>query len=386
MLHRPISACSIRLGGTGETDPARAAKALARQIGQDAMGLAVFFASSRYDLDALGAALAREFGPVPLIGCTTAGEIGLEGYSEGGMSGFSFGADDITAEIGLLDNVTQLQPRQGQSFAFDLRRRLLLRHAQLCPEHSFAVMLVDGLCMHEENIARALYDGLGGLPMVGGSAGDDLRFQRTAVYHQGRFHHDAAVLLAAATPYHTTSFKTQHFVCGARRLVVTAADPSRRLVTEINGSPAAEEYARVVGLDPTQLSPMVFSAHPMAVKVGGADFVRSVQKVNDDGSMTFYCAIDEGIVFNIAEGVDMVANLRSLFERIEDQIGRPRLIIGCDCILRKLEMSQKGLTPEVAEIMASRNVVGFSTYGEQFRGMHVNQTFTGIAFGAREAG
>jgi hypothetical protein len=26
-------------------------------------------------------------------------------------------------------------------------------------------------------------------------------------------------------------------------------------------------------------------------------------------------------------------------------------------------------------------VIGFSSYGEQYRGMHVNQTFTGIAIG-----
>ena len=28
--------------------------------------------------------------------------------------------------------------------------------------------------------------------------------------------------------------------------------------------------------------------------------------------------------------------------------------------------------------MAEHNVIGFSTYGEQFAGMHVNQTFTGV--------
>jgi hypothetical protein len=32
-------------------------------------------------------------------------------------------------------------------------------------------------------------------------------------------------------------------------------------------------------------------------------------------------------------------------------------------------------------LLAGCRVVGFSTYGEQFRGMHVNQTLTGIAFG-----
>ena len=34
----------------------------------------------------------------------------------------------------------------------------------------------------------------------------------------------------------------------------------------------------------------------------------------------------------------------------------------------------------------SLNTTGFATYGEQFRGIHVNQTFVGVAIGAEEAG
>ena len=322
---------------------------------------------------------------MPVIGCTSAGEIGPLGYTEGGISGFSLSADDITAEIGLLRGVAGLQSRQGQAFAHGLRQKLLTHRPKPAPDHCFALALIDGQCRHEENVARALNDGLGGIPMAGGSAGDDLRFVATHVLYDGHFHDDAAILLVASSRRSVTAFKTQHFVCGDRRLVVTAADPERRVVGEINGAPAAEEYARVIGLPPDRLDALVFSAHPMVVKLGGADFVRSVQKVNPDGSMTFYCAIDEGIVFNVAEGVDMIDNLRDLFGDVASRIGHPSLVIGCDCVLRRLEMRQKGLMDEVAGIMRGNKVVGFSTYGEQYRGMHVNQTFTGIALGPRMA-
>jgi len=383
MMQHAADTLGIRIGSTTDPHPEIAAAALRHQLGQEGMGLAVVFASSRYDLEALAGCLRREFGQVPVVGCTTAGEIGPLGYTEGGLSGFSLAEDEVTVEIGLIDGVSGLQNRRGQAFAYGLRQRLAGRLAEFDTDSCFALLLVDGLCLREENVALALYDGLGGIPLVGGSAGDDLDFCRTAVLYDGRFHHDAALLLVASTQRRVMTFKTQHFVCASRRLVVTGAQPERRVATEIDGFPAAEEYARVIGLDPAQLNPMVFSAHPMVVKVGGADFVRSVQKVNPDGSMTFYCAIDEGIVFNVAEGVDMVANLAALFEDVGRRIGPPSLVIGCDCILRRLEMGQKGLIDDVAAIMRRHNVVGFSTYGEQFRGMHVNQTFTGIAFGPR---
>ena len=32
-------------------------------------------------------------------------------------------------------------------------------------------------------------------------------------------------------------------------------------------------------------------------------------------------------------------------------------------------------------MFAANNVIGFSTFGEQFQAMHVNQTFTGAAIG-----
>ena len=43
---------------------------------------------------------------------------------------------------------------------------------------------------------------------------------------------------------------------------------------------------------------------------------------------------------------------------------------------------QSGLNERVSQLMVDNNVVGFATYGEQFNGMHVNQTFTGVALGS----
>ena len=65
------------------------------------------------------------------------------------------------------------------------------------------------------------------------------------------------------------------------------------------------------------------------------------------------------------------------------KIGPPSLILGCDCILRHLETKQRGNRDHIGSLLAENKVVGFSTYGEQFCGIHVNQTFTGIAIGSK---
>ena len=69
-------------------------------------------------------------------------------------------------------------------------------------------------------------------------------------------------------------FKTQHFVPSDERLVVTAADPARRLVSEINGSPAAAEYARILGVSAAELAPESFAASPMVVLIADTEKVR----------------------------------------------------------------------------------------------------------------
>jgi hypothetical protein len=188
------------------------------------------------------------------------------------------------------------------------------------------------------------------------------------------------ILIHTTLPFRV--FKTQHFISTNERLVVTEADTSRRIVKEINGLPAAAEYARLVGVDVHELNPMRFAAAPVVVIIDGTDYVRSIQKANPDGSLTFFCAIDEGVVFRVAHGVGLINNLEQTFDMIRAEIGPPQLVIGCDCILRKLEVSQSGLDDRVAEIFRSNNVIGFNSYGEQFHGVHINQTLTGIAIGA----
>ena len=155
----------------------------------------------------------------------------------------------------------------------------------------------------------------------------------------------------------------------------------RRLVTEINAAPAAPAYAKMVGLDEHQLNPMTFAAYPVVVRVGGEYHVRSIQKVEEDGSLRFYCGIDEGLVLTVADGDDIARNLDSALTKLAAELGSLDLILGFDCILRRLEAEQKQRKLDVSQVLKRHGVVGFSTYGEQYRSMHVNQTFTGVAIG-----
>jgi hypothetical protein len=231
-------------------------------------------------------------------------------------------------------------------------------------------------------VAHALQHSLGKIPLFGGSAGDDGKFVKTYVYSEGRFSTDSAVLVLVRTFLPFRIFKSHHFISTEERLVVTEADTAKRIVKEINGLPAAEEYARLIGVKARDLNSKRFAASPVVVKIGGTNYVRSIQKANADGSLTFLCAIEEGLVLRLARGTDMVESLKQTFDTIRAEIGPPQLVLGCDCILRNLEATQSGLKQRIEDIFQRNHTIGFSSYGEQFHGIHNNQTFTGCAIGA----
>jgi hypothetical protein len=345
------------------------------------MVLVVFFCSIDYDLNAVADEMRRLFAGIPVVGCTTAGEIGPAGYRGRSLTGASFPAGACTAVTGHLGGLRNFEIARGQVFAQSLLQRLETLTSGFEAHNSFAFLLIDGMSVREEPVTRALQNALGRIPLFGGSAGDDLKFSSTQVFHDGCFHDDSAVMILATTTLPFRIFKTQHFVSTDERMVVTEADAENRSVREINGLPAAQEYARITGVDVNDLDPTRFAASPVVVLIDGVDYVRSIQKANPDGSLTFYCAIEEGLVLRVARGVDLIDNLIHTFQRIEAEIGRPQVVFGCDCILRQLEITQCGLKDRVAEVLREYNTVGFNTYGEQFAGVHVNQTFTGIAIG-----
>jgi hypothetical protein len=101
--------------------------------------------------------------------------------------------------------------------------------------------------------------------------------------------------------------------------------------------------------------------------------------------LSFFCAIDEGLVLTAARRRDMLKSIRELFQSVEEDIGPVDCYLGFDCVLRRLDAEQRQVTHELSDLYRRHRVIGFNTYGEQFRSMHLNQTFTGVAIGRRRS-
>lgn len=376
----------VRFALSESIDAETAAQDLARQLMHPHLGCVLFFCSAEYALPALATALNQYFGGVRLIGCTTAGEITPLGYGRGCISavGFDHRAFSIsTARVDALDSFNLLDAQHVVAQLVDECRSSCLDPVV---GRSFALTLLDGLSSREELVLSALNAAFGRIPHFGGSAADDKHLTRTHVYHEGYFHTGAAVVVLIQTSLEFEVFTTHHIQPLDEKMVVTAANPATRTVQELNAEPAALEYARWLGLDVSQLNFQVFALHPLAVRIGGQYYVRSIQRVNPDLSLTFYCAVENGIVLTAMQPGPLLPNLEQLFGGLEQRLGPLLLTIGCDCFLRRMEIEARGIIPETANLLVRHRVIGFNTYGEQFNGMHINQTFTGVAIGRSHRG
>lgn len=366
---------SVRLGSSQDDDAARAVADVAAQLGRADLVGVLLFASAAYDMDVLGASIARHFS-CPVAGCTTSGLIGPGGFQPRGITAVGFVGSSLRMRPYLVAPLDQCESR-----ALIVAERIKLDATSQPGWGRFGLLLIDGLSLAEERLAATLFHACEVLPIIGGSAGDDLRFRDTRVYFDGEMHSNAGVLTVFETTQAFTTFKFQHVDATERKLVVTSADSERRVVHEINGERAVDTYAAMVGVAPEALNAAVYSKNPLVMSVGGECFVRSIRSANADGSMTFYCAMDEGMVLSIGQPNDALTTAARSLRAASEVVGGAELIIGCDCVLRRLEFEADGIAHGVGRVYAGHKVIGFSTYGEQANAMHVNQTFAGIALG-----
>lgn len=349
----------------------------------DASCVFVFHSLSYCDSTTLLNALSALPPNVAITGCTSSGEVTPAGLSDGGAVAILMPREYFTVATAVLKNVSELGMDQVVTEVQNLKLALSAKTKSEDFSNVFAINLIDGLSYSEEAITVALHRGLVDIPLVGGSAGDNLQFQSTTQIHNNKIYTNSAVLTLIQSSIPFKAFTNNNFVPTASKLVVTASDPDHRNVQEFNGEPAAVAYAGAIGLDPDSLTPNSFASHPVVVRVGGEYYCRSIQKCEDDLSLTFFCAIDNGIVLTIAKPTGMVKSTEKILETLRCDLGGIDMILGFDCILRRLDATNRGTLDNISRVYSDANVIGFGTYGEQFNSMHINQTFTGIAFGPK---
>jgi len=211
------------------------------------------------------------------------------------------------------------------------------------------------------------------MPIVGGSAGDDLEYKATWVFEGGKALSGAAALLIfemGGVPFRT--FRLQDFAPISDYLVVTEADPVQRIVYELDGEPALDLYKRYLGAASAEL-PASGLSFPLAVRdATGEPVVRTILAIDEAArSLTFAGDVPTGHRARL-----MKANVDGLVAGAAGAAATsveaapadsPDLAILISCVGRKLVMKQRteDELEAVRDALGARTAItGFYSYGE----------------------
>lgn len=380
---------SVGRGSAGAALDAAAAATRAAIAGDDPK-LLIAFASDALDLNETLRAIADAAPGVPLIGCSTAGEIATDGPGDASVVVTAFGGAGFEVATAEARNASSGLRDAGATAAGCLRELSGDR------EHRILILLTDGLAGDQQEIVRGAYGVAGaGIPLVGGCAGDDLKMRATHQFHGSEVMQDAVVAAALASDS-PVGIGVRH---GWRRvgepMLVTQSEENR--VIAIEDRPALDVYLeRLEAPEAVRSDPEAFtrfaSTHPLGLAsrrgeehvrfVSGADFEeRAIVCIAEvpRGALTWFMEGDDDSVLAATDAACDDA-LAALGDR------RPLGMLAFDCIARRGVLGEQGIRQEIERVAARGQgapVAGFYTYGEIARtrgisGFH-NQTLVVLA-------
>lgn len=328
-------------------------------IGDDPPIAAVLFAACAFDGSVV--ARIREGLPgVPLIGCTTDGECSsVLAFAEDSLVLTVFASDRVRATVGV-----------GRGLARDTDAAVRDAWAAAGGDQppSLVIVLAESLGVSGAAIVRSLNELVPStVPVVGGSAGDQGRFEATTQFYGDEVLHDAVTILAFHGPLRVSTGVASGWAPLGSRARVTRA--SGTAVHEIDGQPAMDWFRRFFG-DRETPSP----EHPFAVydpPSSATFYLRApLQYRNDTGAILFAGDVPEGSEVQVTEATRAAildGAARAMAQAVDGFVGEPSAALVFSCAARKQVLGTR-TREEVDRLRPQGNapipLAGFYTYGE----------------------
>jgi len=365
-------------------DAPGAAQALSSQVAEqfggakpDAM---VVFAAPGYDHELLLRNLVEASHPGVLVGASSAGEFTHSARGQDNACVLALRSDEMRFSAGL-----------GRGLKADRAgvARAVTSTFQGIGNTSYgyrtALILTDALAGHAEDLVDELTLATSGTyQFVGGGAGDNAQFQRTAVFHMGSVVTDAAVGLEILSNKPVGIGVGHGWKPSGAPMRVTEAQGAR--LVSLNGFPALQafqKHAQATGQSLDVAAPIPFFLHNiLGVETGAGHRLRVPLAVNRDGSVDCAAEIPAGALVSImrttANSAAEAASQAS--QTAVKGLGgnRPQVALFFDCVATRLRLGDVfGLELQaVAAQLGKAAMMGCNTHGQiaradgQFGGFH----------------
>lgn len=353
-----------------ETAVAAAREALDKMKGNKP-NIVFSFASIQYDQKQVLRGLNEIFPNTIIVGGSAAGEITSWNTVFDAVNVIAIASDQIKFTVGNSKGVSKDSFKAAAGATKDLIKNSGGKKPDLI------ITLFDGMTGN----GAGLVDGVKSVagdnhPIIGGSLGDDYKFEKTFEYCQDKVLTDSIVLVGLTGKF-SYGFGIRHgWEPVGLPLKVTKADGVN--LQEVDNKPALRVYEDYFGKDATELikEPLARMAYtyPIGIAVEGSDelLIRDPVIANKKGEITMAAAIPEGTTIRLMIG-DRNRAIKAAKQAAEIALSQlegknPRFILMFNCMARNkllgIRCSEENETVQNA-IGEDVPMMGFYTYGEQ---------------------
>lgn len=381
----------VRVGTSSHADGATAlAEALQDLNLEHQPRLLLVLAAPRYDLQATAATLQQQLPEVPLIGCSTSGEIGQGTALTQALVLWALGGGGIRVSTGY-GECAQQDLRQAATQAASCLERLERR------QHTVLVLLSDGLGGDQMEVVRGAYDVANiDVPLVGGCAGDYLAMRQTLQLHGERVMSGAVVAAAISSDRPLGVGVSHGWRAVSEPMLVT--ESRNTVLSSLDDKPALDVYLdffnppELVRQDAQAFADFA-ATHPIGIRRRERIEMRHITGCDvDKGCLQMVAEVPQGALAFLTEG-DVDSVLGAAAESTEAAMNAldgaaPVGLLLFDCVSRRSVFGETRVQEEtelIARCSAGVPMAGFYTYGEIARtkgsgGFH-NQTLVTLAIG-----
>ncbi|MCL2801659.1 MAG: ATP-binding protein [Treponema sp.] len=349
-------------------------------VWQPEVKVVIYFFSASLEKYEIQKALTEAFPGAICVGASMYGGWSSEGAIETGIAVMTLSSNEVADGWVTFQDGVKIAPILAAHTAInDLKKKT--SGQMINPDEYLGLIFFDGLCLGELIMKEFSMEKDLNLAFIGGAAADEMTFIKTFVACGDKISKDGlvAVILKMKIPFYFNHYV--HYLPTEKSFTITRVEIMQRIAWEINGEPAAQFYARQVGVsDVNDLTIEIFAKNPLGLLLGDSIYIRSPNLIIDGKGIQFYCYIEAGTKVFLLKPGDIIANAEKSIEGTAQFLPGIQGCLLFNCVQRHLEIIENKQIDAFNNVFSKYPMIGFNTYGEELF-THHNQTLTALFFG-----
>lgn len=164
------------------------------------------------------------------------------------------------------------------------------------------------------------------------------------------------------------------------RFIVTKADKSKSILSELDGKPANKVYQDLLHISESEIVSRTFQ-NPLGKIYGKEVSIISVKEVVQGQGLGCYKQVNTSDILTLLELDDYDKIVKETIQTIRGDFKTISAVFSVNCIFRYLLFNQNKYFPEYLHQMNTLGKhAGFVGFGEHYNTQHVNQTMSCVVF------